>query len=166
MSLMRPQLRRNSTELFTLPDFATFSKCEHSFQLGSSIDSRFTKSVSASGRPIDLTVDAIEVADLVRIEIHTDRQSTGATAKDRIDGAIEFELPLMFGAAVKSANENVRTKRSFVIVVVTMMVMIVMRGTLAIDFHAIDDPLWNGISGDSCSLNADDQWNFARFALS
>ena len=47
--------------------------------------------VSACARAIDLAVDAVEIADLVGIQIHADRDARAAAAEDRID---EFILAI------------------------------------------------------------------------
>jgi hypothetical protein len=43
--------------------------------------------------PIHLAVETIEIAQLVRIQIHTDRQAPGAGGDDGVNKAIAGELP-------------------------------------------------------------------------
>ena len=53
---------------------------------------------------VDLAVDAIEVADLVGVEIHADRDAAGATAEDRVDEAVVLEEPGVVGVEGESGH--------------------------------------------------------------
>ena len=48
-------------------------------------------------RAIDLAVDAVEVADLIGIEVDPDRDSATAARQDRVDELVLFVLPRMPG---------------------------------------------------------------------
>ncbi len=47
--------------------------------------------------PIDLAIDAIEIANLVGIQIHPDRNSPATAAENRIDEPVGLERPLVQG---------------------------------------------------------------------
>jgi hypothetical protein len=42
---------------------------------------------------VDLAIDAIEIADFVRVQVHTDRDAAGSPAKDRVDKPVVLEEP-------------------------------------------------------------------------
>ena len=53
---------------------------------------------------VDLAVDAVEVADLVGVEIHADRDAAGAAAEDRVDEPVVLEEPGVIGVEGKGGQ--------------------------------------------------------------
>ncbi len=58
-------------------------------------DFEVNPAVAPGGGPIHLAIDAIEIADLVGIQINADRHPAGPPAEDGIDVAVLLELPSM-----------------------------------------------------------------------
>ena len=81
-------------EFFGLVNPPAGDQAEHRVQLGQQ-RRHFDEPRFALLPAIDLAIDAIEIADLVGIEIHADRQPAAAAAQHRIDEPIRLERPLM-----------------------------------------------------------------------
>ena len=46
---------------------------------------------------VNLTIDAVEVADFVGVKVHTDRDPARATAENRVDEPVVLEKPGVIG---------------------------------------------------------------------
>ena len=62
---------------------------------------------------VHLAVDAVEIADLVRVQIDPDRDASRPPAQDRIDEAIRFEVPFVLGEQLvnRHAAQSTRLRR-------------------------------------------------------
>jgi hypothetical protein len=74
----------NGSSLNNSPDRASSSR-----------ESSFDEAGFGLAGPIDLAVDAVEVADLVRVEIDADRDATAAATQYRVDEAIRLVMAAM-----------------------------------------------------------------------
>ena len=58
---------------------------------------RFDEAGFALAAAVDLAVDAVEVADLVGVEVHADRDPARAAAEDRVDEPVVLEEASVVG---------------------------------------------------------------------
>ena len=94
MSFKRRSGCGRRAEFFGLVNPAAGDQLEHRIELGHQ-RRHFDESRFALLPAIDLAIDAIEIANLVGIEIHADRQPATAAAQHRINEPIRLERPLM-----------------------------------------------------------------------
>ena len=64
----------------------------------------FNESGLALAAAVDLAVDAVEVADFVGVEVHTDRNAAGTAAEDRVDEPVVLEEPGVVGVEGKGGQ--------------------------------------------------------------